>query len=295
MPSIQLYRVIVPVADLEAARTFYATLLDQEGIRVSSGRHYFACGHVTLALYSPSADGDDGQPYPNFDHVYFAVKDLEAAFRRAEILGGLSTEVGDGQLPMGRIAQRPWGERSFYLRDPCGNPLCFVDAATIFTGQREPEVFDSTRSIVRELELPLDAETTFALLHTPSAIRAWWSATRVVVAPRADGIWVATWGPHEDAPEYTTAARILVWDPPRQLRLGRFEYFTAEGAVPPFIPALETEFSVLPKGDRSTLRVHQTGFPIGPTADAFFSACERGWAATLDGIARFVAKVKTNG
>jgi hypothetical protein len=35
---------------------------------------------------------------------------------------------------MGRIATRPWGERSFYLRDPFGNPLCFVDAATLFTG-----------------------------------------------------------------------------------------------------------------------------------------------------------------
>ena len=32
---------------------------------------------------------------------------------------------------------RPWGERSFYLRDPFGNPLCFVDAATLFTGPRE--------------------------------------------------------------------------------------------------------------------------------------------------------------
>ena len=27
-----------------------------------------------------------------------------------------------------------WGERSFYVRDPFGNPLCFVDADTLFTG-----------------------------------------------------------------------------------------------------------------------------------------------------------------
>jgi len=37
-------------------------------------------------------------------------------------------------LPMGEIARRPWGERSFYLHDPFGNPLCFVDAASIFKG-----------------------------------------------------------------------------------------------------------------------------------------------------------------
>jgi hypothetical protein len=34
---------------------------------------------------------------------------------------------------MGVIAQRPWGERSFYMNDPSGNPLCFVDEKTVFT------------------------------------------------------------------------------------------------------------------------------------------------------------------
>jgi hypothetical protein len=47
----------------------------------------------------------------------------------------LSEEVGDGQLPMGRIERRPWGERSFYVHDPFGNPLCFVDSSTIFLGR----------------------------------------------------------------------------------------------------------------------------------------------------------------
>jgi hypothetical protein len=36
---------------------------------------------------------------------------------------------------MGAVAERPWGERSFYMRDPAGNPLCFVDASTLFTGR----------------------------------------------------------------------------------------------------------------------------------------------------------------
>jgi len=27
--------------------------------------------------------------------------------------GGISEDVGDGNLPMGQIARRPWGERSF--------------------------------------------------------------------------------------------------------------------------------------------------------------------------------------
>jgi catechol 2,3-dioxygenase-like lactoylglutathione lyase family enzyme len=124
----------MPVADLERAERFYSTLLGQPGVRVSPGRHYFACGDVTLALYSPVADGDDRQPHPNFEHVYFAVEDLEAIYERARAAGGLSEEVGDGGLAMGRIERRPWGERSFYADDPFGNPLCFVDSTTIFTG-----------------------------------------------------------------------------------------------------------------------------------------------------------------
>jgi hypothetical protein len=99
---------------------------------------------------------------------------------------------------------------------------------------------------------------------------------------------VATWGTDEDAPDYITAARIVVWDPPRRLRLGRFEYVVANGTAPTFVGMLETEFSVVPRGARSLLRVEQSGFPAGVEADEFFAACERGWESTFEGITRFV-------
>lgn len=134
----RLYRVVLPVNDLDAAVSFYAALLEQPGMRVSGGRHYFSCGGVILAIYDPRGDGDDRTPRPNFDHVYFAVDDLEGVFARAKTTGGLSTVMGDGRLPMGEIARRPWGERSFYMNDPFGNPICFVDAASLFTGQGGP-------------------------------------------------------------------------------------------------------------------------------------------------------------
>jgi hypothetical protein len=135
MSVARLFRVILPVNDINAAAPFYAALLDDEGFRVSPGRHYFSCGGVILALYDPRADGDDRTPRPNFDHVYFVVDDLEGYFARAQSLDCLDPSTGDGRLPMGEIATRPWGERSFYCHDPLGNPLCFVDAATLFTGR----------------------------------------------------------------------------------------------------------------------------------------------------------------
>ena len=123
----------MPVSDLSAAVPFYETLLEQPGFKVSAGRHYFPCGQVILALYDPKAEGDDDQPRPNYEHVYFAVDDLEAAYSRAQRVGGLSTAIGDGGLPMGEIARRPWGERSFYMADPSGNPICVVDSTSLYT------------------------------------------------------------------------------------------------------------------------------------------------------------------
>ena len=59
-----------------------------------------------------------------------AVLDLDATWETAGKLGlePLDDTVGEG------IAVRPWGERSFYGLDPSGNPVCFVDPATLFTG-----------------------------------------------------------------------------------------------------------------------------------------------------------------
>jgi extradiol dioxygenase family protein len=136
--AIRIFRVIMPVADIEHAARYYGSLLDQAGMRVSSGRCYFDCGGVILALYDPRADGDTSDVRPNVEHVYFAVPDLETVFARANSVGGLSPAIGDGNLPMGEIARRPWGERSFYMRDPFGNKLCFVDEQTLFTGAGRP-------------------------------------------------------------------------------------------------------------------------------------------------------------
>jgi predicted enzyme related to lactoylglutathione lyase len=133
----RIFRVIVPVGDIERAATFYGTLLNEQGFRVSPGRHYFDCGGVILACFDPRKDGDDWDATPNPDHLYIATDDLEQTFARAQELGALATSVGDGDLPMGEIARRPWGEVSFYLKDPFGNRLCFVDSASVFRGPAE--------------------------------------------------------------------------------------------------------------------------------------------------------------
>src|SRR3954465_9402829 len=46
----RLFRVIVPVSDLETAAGFYSRLLGLEGRSVGGGRQYFDCGPVILAV-----------------------------------------------------------------------------------------------------------------------------------------------------------------------------------------------------------------------------------------------------
>jgi catechol 2,3-dioxygenase-like lactoylglutathione lyase family enzyme len=131
----RLFRVLLQVDDLARARRFYESLLGTRGRQVGGGRVYFDIGPILLALLEPSAEGSTGAtPLP--EPLYFSSNDLDSVYRRAVRLRCLSRELihNDPNNPAGEIIVRPWGERSFYAADPSGNPLCFVDSSTRFTG-----------------------------------------------------------------------------------------------------------------------------------------------------------------
>lgn len=130
--SPRLFRVLLPARNLARSVSFYERLLQTRGRTVAPGRVYFDCGTVILGVldYSGVRAKDWGVPTEAF---YLATGDLESVHRRARRLGGLATGSVHGS-PAGLIVVRPWGERSFYANDPAGNPLCFVDSKTLFTG-----------------------------------------------------------------------------------------------------------------------------------------------------------------
>ncbi len=74
-----------------------------------------------------------GKPHPAPKALYFTVNDLDAVFARAKALGCLSAEDVHG-VSGSAISVRPWGERSFYVQDQWQNPLCFVEAGTVYPG-----------------------------------------------------------------------------------------------------------------------------------------------------------------
>jgi len=125
-----LFRLNVEVGDLDQAADFYSKLFGLEGRKQAGSRCYFNCGPVTLQVVDVSSVG---KPHPAAKALYFIVNDLDAVFARAQALGCLSQEDVHG-VSGGSISVRPWGERSFYAEDKWQNPLCFVEAGTIYPG-----------------------------------------------------------------------------------------------------------------------------------------------------------------
>jgi hypothetical protein len=125
-----LFRINIEVGNLNEAVEFYSELFGFVGRMQAGSRCYFTSGPVTLQVVDVSSVG---KPHPAAKALYFVVSDLDEVFDRAKSLRCLSQEVVHGE-PGGQISVRPWGERSFYVEDKWHNPMCFVEAGTVYPG-----------------------------------------------------------------------------------------------------------------------------------------------------------------
>jgi catechol 2,3-dioxygenase-like lactoylglutathione lyase family enzyme len=131
--TAKIFRITVEVGDLDKAAAFYAKLLDVPGKRHPGSRHYLDCGGVILALLDPTAGGMKPSNIAKAEaSLYFAVDELEGFHARAKELEALAPYKVHGEAA-GEIKKRPWGERSFYVTDPWGNEVCFVQDGTLYT------------------------------------------------------------------------------------------------------------------------------------------------------------------
>lgn len=143
-----------------------------------------------------------------------------------------------------------------------------------------------TRRHVLEEPFAVTPERMFNILITPSAIRSWWGASKVIVTPQKDGVWIASWGEDENDADYISSYKILEFEPPKRMLLGDGKYFAKDGG-PPFDMELTTEFAVENWGEGCTLRITQDGFPTDEKANEFFDACIIGWNNTFEGIRKY--------
>ncbi len=107
--AANLFRVILPVADMKQADAFWSRMLGTAVDPVVSTRHYLKTAGAILALVHPGEHGRAHRPMP--DWTYFRVPDLDATRGRARELGCPASKDDEG----------------FHTHDPFGNPICFID------------------------------------------------------------------------------------------------------------------------------------------------------------------------
>lgn len=145
------------------------------------------------------------------------------------------------------------------------------------------------RHIVHAEDFRVSCEALFQILHTPSAICQWWSASSAIVIPKTGGVWAATWGDDKDDPDYVSSATMSVFDPPKRLVMQDYQYHTKSGGLP-FEAEFVTEFAIESTATGAKLTVTQDGFPPGEEADDFYAGCQKGWRDTFAGIRGFLEK-----
>jgi catechol 2,3-dioxygenase-like lactoylglutathione lyase family enzyme len=108
--AIALEGITLHVRDLEVSRVFYERLLGVPAIGHRPGEFaLFQVGDALLGLLGLAA--------PGF-HLEIGTPDLDGLYERLKA-SGIKT--------LGPPRQRPWGERTFNVRDPDGYSLEFQD------------------------------------------------------------------------------------------------------------------------------------------------------------------------
>lgn len=116
--------------DLEAARGFYAGLLELPEIAAQDGRHvFFRCGATVLLVFRSDASrrppGPDALPVP--PHGAEGAGHICLQVARAE-LDLLVARLDRAGVAIESDFHWPHGPRSIYVRDPAGNSVEFAAA-----------------------------------------------------------------------------------------------------------------------------------------------------------------------
>ena len=116
----------------------------------------------------------------------------------------------------------------------------------------------------------------FKALHTPSQIRIWWEASKVIVIPEPNGAFAATWGEKEDDPDYVVTAVLSAYDPPTHSVMSDARYYAKAGLLG-FDGDFVIEFRVDSHDQGALLQLTHSGIPSIPEADEYFAGCDAGW------------------
>ncbi len=110
------------VDDLDAAASFYTSVLGLKRFAAVSGRHvFFRCGNAVFLLFNPEATKQES---PTGVPTHGAVGEGHVAFEMNEIeLDGWKNRLDRKNVALESDYTWPNGGRSLYFRDPAGNSV----------------------------------------------------------------------------------------------------------------------------------------------------------------------------
>ena len=259
--AANLYRVMLPVDDMDTADTFWSELLGLAVDVVVPTRHYLPTAGAILAIVDPREHGK--RPTPNPDCIYIRMPALDAAYERALALG--APMLKDYQDP--GIAERPWGDRSFYTADPFGNPVCLIDdvrsdvtpEAAPYAGKPVPNLATTvlpTRSMGRsdaffEALLGIEPDTFVPGRHTFYCESCMLTLVDSIEHARGHELPLPEFRPNAEITYFAVPDLDAVWETSRKLAMDPIpDGETGEG------------ISVRPWGERSFYGLDPSGNPI---------------------------------
>lgn len=126
-----------------------------------------------------------------------------------------------------------------------------------------------------EVELDAPVERVWRALTEGAELERWFPLQARVEPGVGGSVWMS-WGN-----EFAGASEILVWDPPRVLRMA-WKLHPDDG------PAQVTEFTLEPRGGRTYLRVVTSGFPADASWDEWLEGTKRGWRFELASLRTYL-------
>lgn len=135
------------------------------------------------------------------------------------------------------------------------------------------------RSIIKEIRISQSEDVIFDALITPSLIKKWWIASRLIIIPDSDGLNMTIWDDDESHTDYISEVKIKELTRPHRLLLTNLKY--ASRYFHAHLQDSSTEFTIHKENDQVKLVMKQTGFPDDEACDEFYNSCSSRWDESL--------------
>ena len=145
------------------------------------------------------------------------------------------------------------------------------------------------RSVVAEINLPVESKTGLEMFTKHEHLKAWWQVTRSYIVLDPGGGYTLSWQEDEKRISFVTTGIIRDY---REGELLEIENLTYCNPAYPILGGMELSVYVTNLDDGCTLRVTQSGYGTGEAWDWYYEAVKEAWPTVLVALHSYVKQVE---